>query len=322
MKGKIVFLFILALAAAWLLADIGKRKSTPDYWQGYVEDDTVLMAPTDTARIKEVMVERGDSVKKGDVLFTLTQDESENNVALAKTRVAEAKDKLENLMTGKRPEEISVVRSDIDNARATLRLATEEFNRKQELYQSSLVSARAVDSAKAALDQAQAKLASVEKQAKVASMPARAKEIEAAEAAYAASMAEVKNAEIKLKKRVVSAPADGLIEDVIRHAGEIASPSQPAVLLLPQGARKIRFFVPEAAVAKMHSGQNVSVACDGCGHGLQASISYISPKAEYTPPVIYSVQSREKLVFMVEAIPENTDNVLRAGIPVDIRPVK
>jgi HlyD family secretion protein len=93
----------------------------------------------------------------------------------------------------------------------------------------------------------------------------------------------------------------------------------PVVSILPPENRKIRFFIPEPRLGTLQIGQSVSVSCDGCGDPMAMTISYISPQAEYTPPVIYSKDSREKLVVMLEAVPNATDAArLKVGQPVDV----
>ncbi|MBU6235791.1 MAG: biotin/lipoyl-binding protein [Alphaproteobacteria bacterium] len=321
MKLKPVILLLLIAACAGLIANISLHRKEADYWQGYVEDETVLAAPQDTGRIVSMAVKKGMRVKKGDLLFAIDDTDAKAAFEQATAQAEQAQAVLENLQTGKRPQELSVQKSAIDDARAGLKLAQEEYDRKRDLYDSNLITQRAVESAKASLDSAKARLAGAEKQLGVANLPARDKEVEAASKALEAAQSALKTAAWRLSQRRVASPTDGIVEDVIRYAGEMAGPDKPAVMLLPDGARKIRFFVPQDAVAGIAIGKRVSVACDGCAQGLSASINYVSPQAEFTPPVIYSVGSREKLVFMVEAKPEGATVSLRAGQPVDIRPV-
>jgi HlyD family secretion protein len=114
------------------------------------------------------------------------------------------------------------------------------------------------------------------------------------------------------------APADALVEDTMALPGDFINAGTPIVSLLPPDRIKLRFFVPEAALAATQTGRLVSFRCDGCPAGLRARIVYVSPRAEYTPPVIYSVGSREKLVYMVEAVPVDSPVRLNPGQPVDV----
>ena len=102
------------------------------------------------------------------------------------------------------------------------------------------------------------------------------------------------------------------------RAGEWVNAGVPVLALLPPGAVKVRFFVPQAVLASTRVGAEVRLSCDGCPAGLTARITHVSPQAEYTPPLIYSTVSRSKLVFMVEAQPA-ADSPLKPGQPVDVR---
>jgi HlyD family secretion protein len=94
----------------------------------------------------------------------------------------------------------------------------------------------------------------------------------------------------------------------------------PVVVLLPDNAVKIRFFVPEPMLARLAVGKTIQVACDGCAAGMTATVNFISPQAEFTPPVIYSNENRSKLVFMVEARPAgDAAHLLKPGQPLDVR---
>jgi HlyD family secretion protein len=117
------------------------------------------------------------------------------------------------------------------------------------------------------------------------------------------------------------APADALVEDTMALPGDYLNAGTPIVSLLPPDKIKLRFFVPEAALAGTQTGRIVTFRCDSCPQGLRARIVYVSPRAEYTPPVIYSVGSREKLVYMVEAAPVDAAVRLKPGQPVDVSKV-
>jgi HlyD family secretion protein len=115
------------------------------------------------------------------------------------------------------------------------------------------------------------------------------------------------------------APVSGTVFDLLYRPGERVPANAPVVALLPDNGLKLRFYVPQAALPQLQLGQTVTVHCDGCPAGLQAQVAFISPQAEYTPPVIYSNENRQKLVFLVEAKPiRNTAQQLKPGQPIDI----
>jgi HlyD family secretion protein len=131
------------------------------------------------------------------------------------------------------------------------------------------------------------------------------------------SEARLNSAKTRLARRKVASPATGTIQQIYFRPGEMVPAGRPVVALLPPGNIKIRFFVPEAALPTIALGDPVTVRCDGCPPDLTARVSFISRTVEYTPPVIYSLDERSKLVFMIEARPQRPDN-LRVGQPVSV----
>ncbi|WP_455733151.1 HlyD family efflux transporter periplasmic adaptor subunit, partial [Burkholderia stabilis] len=117
----------------------------------------------------------------------------------------------------------------------------------------------------------------------------------------------------------IAAPAAGRVYDTLYRVGEWVQAGNPVVQMLPPQNLKVRFFVPEAAIASLAPGRAVAIRCDGCAADVPARITYVSSEAEYTPPVIYSNESRTKLVFMIEARPAVADAPkLHPGQPVSV----
>lgn len=138
--------------------------------------------------------------------------------------------------------------------------------------------------------------------------------------AQAQAAAQVRVLREQLTNKTVQIPSQGEITDIYYRPGEWVPPGQPVLSLLPDDKRRIRFFVPESVLATLHAGQSVEASCDSCASPVALTVNFISAQAEYTPPVIYSQGTREKLVFRVEAIPSQQDAPnLRPGLPVEVR---
>ncbi|MFY8151529.1 MAG: HlyD family efflux transporter periplasmic adaptor subunit, partial [Hyphomicrobiales bacterium] len=191
-------------------------------------------------------------------------------------------------------------------------------NRKRDLFDRGFAAQSDLDQATTARDVATARVTEIAANLAVMKLPARADEITAAESRVAQAQAALDQARWRRDQRRLRAPAAGQIADVIRHPGDVAGPAAPALLLLPDGAVKLRFFVPQAAIATLVLGQEVGVACDGCAAGLTARVSYIANEPEFTPPVIYSNEARQKLVYLVEARPDGAATTLKPGQIVDV----
>jgi HlyD family secretion protein len=172
-----------------------------------------------------------------------------------------------------------------DEAAAALQFAEAQFRRQQELIATRATSAEKLDAARNSYEQAKAALVKAER---------------------------------RLAEMAPKASADAVVEDTMALPGDFVPAGVPVVSLLPPARVKLRFFIPEAALAGTQPGQVAAFRCDGCPPGLKARIVYVAPRAEYTPPVIYSVGSREKLVYMVEAVPIDPPIRLKPGQPVDV----
>src|SRR5262249_49171626 len=129
--------------------------------------------------------------------------------------------------------------------------------------------------------------------------------------------ARLNSARTRLARRQVASPAAGTVQEIYFRVGETVPAGRPILSLLPPENARVRFFVPRATLPMIHIGARLAVNCDGCARGLTARINFISAQAEFTPPVIYSLEERARLVFRVEAIPEHAE-ALRVGQPVSV----
>lgn len=305
-------------ATLFLLVACGNENAAKVY-QGYVEGEYVLIGPEESGRIEALMVRRGDQVEAGDPLFRMESEDACAQRAEAAARLAQAEAQLADRMrSGRRPQEIAVIDAQIQEARATLKEAELEFDRQQALAKREFASASKADAARATRDRAIARLEALEQELKVARLPARSDDITAAERNVEAAKASLELADWRLSRRIIKAPSTGLIDDTLRYPGESASPGAPVVSLLPPENRTIRFFIPQAKRALISLGDTVEANCDGCAESVKAEVSFIASEVEFTPPVIFSVESRDKLVFMVQARPGVGGMMLHPGQPIDV----
>lgn len=137
-------------------------------------------------------------------------------------------------------------------------------------------------------------------------------------AAFRDTEARLNAAHTRLDRRRAFSPVAGNVHQIYFRPGETVPAGKPVIALLPPGNIKLRFFVGEAMLPRIAIGDPVEILCDGCAAPLPARITFISRNAEFTPPVIYSRQERHKLVYLVEARPEQAEK-LRVGQPIDVR---
>ncbi len=141
--------------------------------------------------------------------------------------------------------------------------------------------------------------------------------LDSAESALRVAEARVNTSQTRLARRRMSAPIAGTIQQIYFREGETVPAQRPVVSILPPGNMKVRFFVSEPELPKLKVGDEVRVTCDGCAAGLTAKVYFIATTAEYTPPVIYSLDERAKLVYLIQARPAQPES-LRVGQPVSI----
>jgi HlyD family secretion protein len=308
----------LAFCLPLLLLVACKPGKEPVY-QGYAEGEYLRMAPEAAGRLVNLAVARGERVKAGDLLFEVDAREATiaRDQAAATLKSDEAR--LADLSKGARPEEIAVYKAQLAQAQSQLALDQPKLKRRETLRVSDMVTAEERDSAAAAVAADQARIAEARARIASAALAGRQDTIAAAAAVVEMDHAKLAEAERQLAERRVLAPADAVVDDTLYRLGEQVAANAAVVSLLPPGNIKIRFFLPEPVLGRVHVGDRVAVSCDACEAGLGATISYIAPGAEFTPPVIYSVGTRDKLVYLIEARPENAATLLHPGQPVDVR---
>ncbi len=287
----------LALLACALTAC---EKAPDNTWQGYIEGEFVLLASPYAGQLQKLYVRRGDQIDGGKPVFALEQEAERAARLEAEERLKSAQARLENLKVPRRPPEIEAIRGQLEQAKAARELSVSQLRQRQRLFKEGFI--------------AQAQLRN-------ARMPlGRDSERDAAVGEMKAAQAALAQAAWRLEQKSVGSPVAGLVQDTFFVEGEWVPAGRPVASLLPPGNVKARFYVPESVVGAISAGKSVEIRCDGCAAPISAKLTYISGQAEYTPPVLYSKESRNKLMFLVEARPDPADGAkLRPGQPVDVR---
>lgn len=306
---------VAVLAALWPFGDNAAQDTR---FYGYVEGRYVYVAPQASGILETLSVERGETVAADAPLFTLDDDKQRVALMKAQASLTVAEANLENESTGKRPPEIAVIEEQLRSAEAELALAELNFERSSELASLDFISSSKLDQDHATRDAAAAAVEEQRAQLLVARLPARTAQIKAARFQVHAAQGDVVRAEIDLNERRVAAPASGYVQETYFLPGEYVDAGTPVVSILPPGEIRFLFYVGEPLRAGLRLGMPVLIGCDGCGEPVRATISYLSSTAEFTPPVIYSLEDRSKLVFRAEALPAEPTSLL-PGQPIDVR---
>jgi len=306
---------ILLLACAMALAACSNPNN--GRMQGWIEGDFVFVGPDEMGRVEMLNVREGDQVTAGAPLFAVDADLQQADVNTTSAQVSEARERLRRLEAQQqRTEEIAVIEAQEKRAEAMLQLSTAEYDRQQQLFAKGAGTQAALDNAKAGFNRDKAALEEVRRQMTVARLSAREEDIAAARQTLAAAESRKVSAETRLARRKLASPVTGAVQQIYYRPGEMVPTGRPVLSILPPGNIKVRFFVGEPMLPKLALGDTVDVTCDGCAP-VRAKVSFIARSAEYTPPVIYSLEERNKLVFMIEA---RTDapGALRVGQPVSV----
>jgi len=266
------------IGAVLLASACAQRQS--DVMQGYGEADYIYLASQEAGVVHELDVAEGQTVKAGDLIFRLDPDRLSLNAESA---------------SASRSALVQAVRA----AEANARLTQTNFTRSQQLFTQGFQSQAALDNARAARDQAAAQLQQARRELN-------------------ASGADRNLADVRVNDLSVDAPKAGHIERIFHRQGEVVAAGAPIASLLAPENMKVRFFAPEDMLAHLRPGAQVRLSCDGCAANLTGHIIRVADEPQFTPPVIYSLDQRQKLVFLVEARPDQVDSI-RPGLPVDVR---
>lgn len=315
--GRLSLYGFAALLAA-LLA--GCARKPDNSYQGYVEGQFVYVASPQSGRLAHVWVTRGDIVAVNHPLFALDHEPEVSAEMQARQLLRADEARLADLQTGKRPPEVDVIRAQLAQAIAEQKKSVEILKSYQSQYAAGGVSLTDLITARAAVEANDALVRQSRSNQAVATLPGRDQQIKAQAAVVEADRAALQQAIWKLQQKEIASPRAGWVFDTLYREGEWVAAGNPIVQILPAENLEIRFFVPETVVGTLKLGQSVRVHCDGCAAEVPASITFISPQVEYTPPVIYSNETRSKLVFMIIAKPPvDQASLLHPGQPLEVR---
>lgn len=308
-----ILILIVIAAAAILVWELFGPKPRTAYLSGYIVGDNLDLAAPVSGTLESVSLVDGQRVSPGQAAFRLAPatlaaqgQQASANIEANQTQISTAEANLRQGLA-----DVAANQAAALNARQNLaRLISVKHDDPAAVANTDL------DKANAALRQANANVLSAQKAA-----DARRAEIAKAKAQTQQAIGGKRNVDIQVSQLSPVVPAEGRVDEVYFQVGEWVPANQTVVSIIPDGKVKVRFFVPESNVSHYRPGETVRFSCDGCASGLTARIGYVSPNSEFTPPIIFSRDSRARMVFMVEAYPANPAN-LNPGLPVEVEPLK
>lgn len=310
----------VALGAAGIAAVMFWPRAETTGLTGYIEGESLYLAAPASGAVSRLGVERGQRVAAGDLLFEIDPRTAMAQLDQAGAAAQAAASRADDALKGQRPEELGVIAAQRESARALLAQAEADYRRIETLTRQGIYAPARLDQARAARDAARAQHEEARRRLDVAELGARRDQAAAARAEAQAADAGQREARVRAGLMTQTAPVAGRVEDVFFRPGEWAGASSPVIALLPDDRVKVRVFAPETQLAAWRPGVRVRIRCDGC-QPQTATITYVSARPEFSPPVIYNRGNRERLVFLVEATPENP-RALAPGQPVDVELVR
>jgi len=311
----LVVLLLLTLTACERRAAAG--------WQGYLEGEFVHVASPLAGRLEHLAVQKGARVDARAPLFTLEQASELAAQQEAANRLRSGQASLADLKKGLRPSELTALEARLEQARAAAELSKRELERLDDLFKRGAIAANEFDRARLTHERNLRAVEELVAQLATGHLGGRIDAIAAATAEVAAAAAAKERADWAVNQKTQSAPKPALVYDTLYREGEFVSAGAAVVSLLPPENLKVRFFVPESEFATLKAGDKVRVAITGVAAPLEAQVNYLSPRPEFTPPILYNRDNRAKLVFMVEAaLDPVVARDLHPGQPVDVRPVR
>lgn len=322
------------LVAAALLGLVGCREPEPSNVlrvSGQVEATEVQAAAEVGGRIVELRVSEGDRVQKNDVIARLDTRDAELQMDRVRADRAAAEAQLRLLQAGARPEEIAqaeaqarAAATDIEAAEAELKAAEADLERFESLLEANAGSRKQRDDAKVRVDVGRERVRGAQEQTRAAREAAarlragaRREELEAARARVAAADAQLAVLEKSISDAAVAAPVAGIVTMKLADAGEVIPPRAPLVVIADLDHAWANVFVPEPMIPRIRLGQSATVFTDAGGPGIPGTVTFISPKAEFTPRNVQTADERSKLVYRIKVSVDNREGVLKQGMPVD-----
>jgi len=317
----LVVVIALIAGAAWWFT---RPESAPGELIAYGNIDLrqVQLSFNNSERIAAVLVQEGDRVRKGQLVAKLDTRRLEPQVAQAEAQAAAQRQVVQRLRAGSRPEEIAQARANVESAKADAVNARQQYERIKsaaEMSAGRAVRQQDVDSANAALQVAEAKLAVNQRALELAVIGPRKEDIAEAEARLRANEAQLALLRQQLVDAELLAPMDGVIRTRVLEPGDMASPQKPVFSLAITDPKWVRAYVSEPELGKIHEGMAATVSVDSFpNRRFEGWVGFISPVAEFTPKAVQTQELRPSLVYEVRVFVKDPADELRLGMPATV----
>jgi HlyD family secretion protein len=322
---------LVLVACVWVAACDPAPPADQLRVSGHVEATEVQTAADVGGRILELRVAEGDRVEAGVVIARLDTEDVVLQIARTRADRAAALAQLRLLEAGSRTEDIRQARAQVDAATADgaaidaeVKAAQLDLDRYQTLLAANAGSVKQRDDAQARVDTAQARQRGAQDRVRSAretlarlEAGTRPEEIQAARARVEAADAQIAVLEKSVRDADVTSPLSGIVTQKLVDAGEIIARGTPLVVITDLDHAWANLFVPEPMIPRVALGQPATVFTDAGGPGIEGKVTFISPRAEFTPRNVQTAEERSKLVYRIKVSVDNRAGTLKLGMPVD-----
>ncbi len=292
---------LLACAAAALLLSGCLEGHADLQLPGYIEADITSVASPVAGTMAQMVVKEGQSVQPGDTLYVLESQQEQARLAEAQAKKAQADAQTKNLSKGARQAELDSLRAKLRYAKAQLAQAENNLRKSESLVKKNFVSEAQVDTDRTNVALAQAQVEEARAALRSAKEGARTDEQAAAAAQTSAAQAGVAQVEWLLQQKKVTAPVSGVVQELYIRQGEFSATGATVLTILHANSLRVRFFVPNDLRPQFLPGATVAVTISGCDKPVNARVSRVSARPEYTQPMMFSQELRDRLSFLTEA---------------------
>jgi HlyD family secretion protein len=318
-------LILAAIAAGFALGRIGRNSNTNEnrlVLYGNIDLRQVDLAFNNSERIAQVLVQEGAKVTQGQVLARLDTSRLKPQTATAEAVVDAQQAVVDKLHRGSRPQEIVQAEATVASAKADQLNAKQQWMRLTAL--TALTTGRAIseqdlESAKAAMDSAQAHLVAAEKGLDLSKLGPRKEDVAQGEAQLRANQSQLEVLRRQLADADLVAPSDAVVRSRLLEPGEMAAPQRPVLNLAIIDPKWVRAYVAEPDLGKIHTGMRASISTDSFpGQALSGWVGFIASVAEFTPKSVQTEELRSSLVYEVRVFVQDPSDEMRLGMPATV----
>lgn len=321
---KIIPFIILGIGifglGLWLIQSFQKAyQPQPQILQGQISAREYNISSKLAGRISEVYVQKGQIVKKGDLIYTIHSPELEAKLQQAQAGYEAAKALSAETQKGAREQQIISAKDMWLGAKTMRNLAEKTYMRVENLYKSGVISLQKRDEAYANFEGAKLKENTAYQQYQLALEGASKetkKAVEEKEKAAAGTVAEV---EAYAKDSQVLAPADGEVSNVLLHEGELAPSGFPVVLLADMNEAYLRLNITEDELKNYPKGKVFQAYIPALDVNASFEVTFVSVMGDFaTWKSTTSNKGYDIRTFEINAKPTQPIPNLRIGMSVII----